>query len=71
MNPSGFDGDAKDDSKVELSCHDEILMLTKLDIPGASFNSKDPRQLNLMQLKRWLSCRGAPVTGTKPELIER
>jgi len=71
---SGTDGHLihlEDFSEVESNCHAEILLLTESDIPGASLNGKDPRQLNLTQLKRWLSCRGEPVTGKKPELIER
>ena len=71
VSPTHPSDDVKDDSEVESNCHDEILLLTELDIPGASLNGKDPRKLNLMQLKRCLSCRGAPVTGKKPELIER
>lgn len=34
-------------------------------------NGKTPRELNDHQLKRWLSCHGAPVSGKKPELIAR
>jgi len=40
-------------------------MLTEADIPGASLNNKDPFELNILQLKRWLACHGAPLTGKK------
>ena len=50
---------------------DGFLVLTESDIPGASLNSKQPQELNIHQLKRWLACRGAPVTGKKPDLVER
>jgi len=50
---------------------DSMLGLTKRDIPGASLNSKNPTELSVIQLKRWLICRGAPVGGKKPELIQR
>ena len=58
----------EDDSEKD---QDEFLMLNESDIPGASLHGKDPRQLNVTQLKRWLSCQGTPVNGRKPELIER
>ena len=57
-----------DDGKYE---EDDILLLTEADIPGASLNGKLPTELNVAQLKRWLACRGAPLSGKKPELIER
>ena len=50
---------------------DDILLLTEDDIPGASLNGKSPSQLTVVQLKRWLACRGAPVSGKKPDLLER
>ena len=50
---------------------DDILLLTEVDIPGASLNGKSPDQLNVMQLKRWLACRGGRVSGKKPDLVER
>ena len=50
---------------------DKIITLDECDIPGASLNGKKPSQLNVLQLKRWLACRGAPLAGRKPELIER
>ena len=64
-----------DDEKVieenESSDQEDLLLLEESDIPGASFNGKQLCQLNVTELKRWLSCRGAPLTGKKPELIER
>ena len=50
---------------------DDMPLLTEKDIPGASLNGKDPSELNVIQLKRWLNCRDAPVSGKKPELIQR
>lgn len=49
----------------------DLCILEESDIPGAALHGKKPRELNVTQLKRWLSCRGAPVTGKKPELVER
>ena len=64
-----------DDEKVmeedESSDQEDLLLLEESDIPRASWNGKQPCQLNVTELKRWLACRGAPVTGKKPELIER
>ena len=50
---------------------DKIVMLEKGDVPGASLNGKKPSQLTVGQLKRWLACHGAPLSGRKPELIQR
>ena len=50
---------------------DDMPLLTEKDIPGASLHGKDPSELNVTQLKRWLICRDAPVSGKKPELIQR
>ena len=50
---------------------DVVLLLTESDIPGASLDGKDPTELNVPQLKRCLTCRGAPINGKKPELIQR
>lgn len=46
-------------------------LLNEEDIPGALLNGKTPRELNVHQLKCWSSYHGAPVSGKKPELIER
>jgi len=51
------------------SSEEEIVMLTESDVPGASLNGKQPHELNVPQLKRWLACCGAPVTGKKPDLV--
>ena len=50
---------------------DDILLLTGSNILGASLDGKDPSELSVVQLKRWLVCRGTPVTGKKSELIQR
>jgi len=49
----------------------DITLLDESDIAGASLNGKSPSELSVPQLKQWLACRGAPVSGKKPELIER
>ena len=56
---------------VERIIVDNVIVLTENDVPGSSLSGKQPHELNVLQLKRWLACRGAPVTGKKPELIER
>ena len=52
------------EASIDLS-RDDILLLTKSDVPGSSLSGKDPAELNVVQLKRWLACRGAPITGGK------
>ena len=42
-----------------------------MTFPGASLDGKNPSELSVVQLKQWLVCHGAPVTGKKPELIQR
>lgn len=59
------------DSGVTDYFTDKIVVLDESDVPGASLNGKKPCQLTVAQLKRWLACRGAPLSGRKPELIER
>jgi len=49
----------------------DFEVLTEDDVPGASLDGKQPQQLNITQLKRWLACRGAPTSGKKPQLIQR
>ena len=60
----------EDDANVDWFS-DDLLVLTEADIPGSSLNGKEPSELNVVQLKKWLACRGAPVTGKKPQLVER
>ena len=56
---------------ISASITADFEILTEADIPGASLDGKQPKQLNVTQLRRWLACRGAPVSGKKPQLIER
>jgi len=49
----------------------EIVILDKCNRLGASLNGKTFSQFTVIQLKRWFACRGAPMSGRKPELIER
>ena len=57
--------------KEDESDQEDLLLLEESNILRASLNGKQPFQVNVTELKRWLSCRGAPLTGNKPELIER
>jgi len=57
--------DSQDDDFVG-----DFELLNEEDIPGASLDGKNPCELNVTQLRRWLMCRGAPVGGKKPELVE-
>ena len=41
------------------------------DIPGASLKGRQPNDLTVPELKRWLSCRGGTVRGTKADLVKR
>ena len=57
--------------KVDDLYDKDLALLDESDIPGTSLNGKSPPELTVAQLKRWLACWGAPVSGRKPELIER
>ena len=46
-------------------------ILTEDDVPGASLKGRKPEQLKNDELKRWLKCRGASVSGTRVQLLER
>ena len=41
------------------------------DIPGASLNGRDPSELHVVELKRWLKCRGANQSGRKADFVKR
>ena len=47
------------------------VQLTEKDIPGASLCGRDPSELHVVELKRWLKCRGANTTGRKADLVKR
>ena len=49
---------------------DTTKMLTEQDILGAEL-PKPPENCTVAILKRWLSCRGAKVSGKRNELIKR
>ena len=51
--------------KISLVC------LREEDIPGASLNGWQPSQLHVVELKRWLKCRGATTAGKKADLVKR
>ena len=48
-----------------------VVSLSEVNIPGAKLPREIPEQCNVQQLKQWLSCRGACVSGKKPQLIAR
>jgi len=50
---------------------DHCISLTENDIPGASLKGRPPELLKKDELKRWLQCRGAHVSGSKEDLVRR
>ena len=59
----------KDDTKtVKMQSR---MILTELDVSGASINGRNPNQLKNDELKRLLRCRGANLSGTRTKLLER
>jgi len=65
------------------ACRDDCEYVNKLnknpfrtilkedDIPGASLKGRKAEQLKNEELKRWLKCRGASVSGTRMQLLQR
>ena len=51
--------------------HSCIPELTEDDMPGASLSGRDPSELHVQELKRWLKCRGANLSGRKADLVKR
>ena len=48
-----------------------IICLREEGVPGASLNGRDPSQFHVVELKRWLRCRGATTAGRKEDLVKR
>ena len=59
------------EGKAEPDIKSDFELLSECDIPGASLDGKKPRELNAAQLRRWLACHRVPISGKKPQLIER
>ena len=48
-----------------------VSPLKESDIPGTLLKERDPSELKISELKRWLQCRAASTKGKKTDLIER
>ena len=46
-------------------------VLTEKDVPGSSLSGRDPKDLTMPELKRWLQCRSASLKGKKVDLVAR
>lgn len=60
---------SEDDRNMDIDR--EIYRLTEKDVPGASLKGRKPDLLTVVELKRWLACRGARRSGKKAELVTR
>ena len=47
------------------------MSLREKDVPGASLKGRDPSELKIPELKRWLACRAAPLKGKKADLVAK
>jgi hypothetical protein len=47
------------------------INLSSDDVPGAYINIDDFDSFSIVQLKRWVECRGLKATGNKPDLLQR
>ena len=47
------------------------IKLTIDDVPGARLKYSTITEHSVIELKRWLECRGLPMTGNKDELVKR
>ena len=64
-------GQINKDGDCVLPLQRTFVSLSEDDIPGAKLPREQLKQCNVQELKRWLSCRGACVSGKKPKLIAR
>ena len=46
-------------------------ILTEDDVPGASLKGRKTEQFENDELKRWLKRRGASVSGTRMQLLQK
>ena len=61
---------SKQQTKLATAVAAEVA-LTEDDIPGAALGARQPEELKVPELKRWLVCRGASRTGLKAQLVQR
>ena len=60
-----------DQSNQEATCSQFFESIDENSIPGAAL-LKHPKQMNVQELRRWLSCRkGVSLKGLKPDLVKR
>jgi len=52
-----------------MATSEELVTLNEADVPGAELR-KPAEYCTVAILKRWLSCRGAKVSGTRNEFIK-
>ena len=57
--------------KMASNLMDSVVELTVNDVPGAAFMYSDIEKHSVLQLRRWLECRGMKRSGTKSLLLER
>ena len=50
---------------------DAVVKLKEKDVPGATFMYSAIEKHSVLQLRRWLECRGMKRSGTKSLLLER
>ena len=48
---------------------DSMQNLCEENVPGASLAGIDPKMLKIVELQRWLQCRGASTKGKKADLV--
>ena len=48
-----------------------LITLCESDVPGAKFVHETICNHSVIELKRWLECRGLPVSGKKQDLVLR
>jgi len=47
------------------------LFLREVYLPGPYLNGRDPSQLHVVELKRWLKFQGATTAGRKEDLVKK
>ena len=61
---------AANSSQNSLPGCSSLVYLHEEDVPGGSVNRREPSQLHVVELKRWLKCTAATTVGKKQDVVK-
>ena len=62
---------AAETSAIEQESKKQTCILVEEDVSGAALPRESVEECSVVQLKRWLTCRGAKTSGKKSALVSR